>query len=88
MRQKSGTREEPAEKVIRDIRRATRKQYSAEEKNRSAMRPAASSSPMGSSQGCGFGPAAVELRHSAGLVQYLSNTHGGAAGGTDGLAAG
>jgi hypothetical protein len=31
MRQKSGTRKEPAEKVVRDIRRATRKQYSAEE---------------------------------------------------------
>ncbi len=34
MRQKSGTRTEPAEKVVRDIRRATRKQYSAEEKIR------------------------------------------------------
>jgi transposase-like protein len=34
MRQKSGTRKEPAEKVVKDIRRATRKQYSAEEKIR------------------------------------------------------
>jgi hypothetical protein len=34
MRQQSGTRKEPAEKVVRDIRRATRKQYSAEEKVR------------------------------------------------------
>ncbi len=34
MRQKSWTRKEPAEKVVRDIRRATRKQYSAEEKIR------------------------------------------------------
>ena len=34
MRQKSVTRNEPAEKVVRDIRRATRKQYSAEEKIR------------------------------------------------------
>jgi transposase len=34
MRRKSGTRKEPAEKVVRDIRRATRKQYSAEEKIR------------------------------------------------------
>jgi len=34
MRQKSGTRKEPADKVVRDIRRATRKQYSAEEKIR------------------------------------------------------
>ena len=34
MRQKSGKLKEPAEKVIRDIRRATRKQYSAEEKIR------------------------------------------------------
>ena len=32
MRQKAVTRNEAAEKVVRDIRRATRKQYSAEEK--------------------------------------------------------
>ena len=38
MRQKSGTRKEPAEKVVRDIRRATRKQYSAEEKIRIVLR--------------------------------------------------
>jgi transposase len=34
MRQKSGTAKAPAEQVIKDIRRATRKQYSAEEKIR------------------------------------------------------
>ncbi len=34
MRQKSGKLKEPTEKVVRDIRRATRKQYSAEEKIR------------------------------------------------------
>ena len=34
MRQKSGKLKEPAEKVVREIRRATRKQYSAEEKIR------------------------------------------------------
>ena len=34
MRRKSVTQKEPAEKVIKDIRRATRKQYSAEEKIR------------------------------------------------------
>ncbi len=34
MRQKAVTRNEAAEKVVRDIRRATRKQYSAEEKIR------------------------------------------------------
>ena len=34
MRRKSATQKEPAEKVIKDIRRATRKQYSAEEKIR------------------------------------------------------
>ena len=34
MRQKSGTRKAPAEQVIKDVRRATRKQYSAEEKIR------------------------------------------------------
>ena len=34
MRQKSGSRRPSSEKVIKDIRRATRKQYSAEEKIR------------------------------------------------------
>ena len=34
MRQKSGTGKVPAEQVIKDIRRATRKQYGAEEKIR------------------------------------------------------
>jgi transposase len=34
MRQKSGLPKPPAEKVIKDIRRATRKQYGAEEKIR------------------------------------------------------
>ena len=34
MRQKSGTRKPSAEKVIKDIRRVTRKQYGAEEKIR------------------------------------------------------
>jgi transposase len=34
MRQKPGQSKEPAEKVIKEIRRATRKQYSAEEKIR------------------------------------------------------
>ena len=34
MRQKSMSKKEPAEKAIRDIRRRTRKQYSAEEKIR------------------------------------------------------
>ena len=34
MRQKPGTRKEPAEKVVREIRRRTRKHHSAEEKIR------------------------------------------------------
>ena len=34
MRQKSGIRKATSEKVVKDIRRATRKQYSAEEKIR------------------------------------------------------
>jgi transposase len=34
MRQKSGTQKAPAEQVVKDIRRATRKQYGAEEKIR------------------------------------------------------
>ena len=34
MRQKSAPAKEPAEKVVKDIRRATRRQFSAEEKIR------------------------------------------------------
>ena len=34
MRQKPGTQKAPAEKVVKDIRRRTRKQHSAEEKIR------------------------------------------------------
>ena len=34
MRQKAGTQKAPAEQVVKDIRRATRKQYGAEEKIR------------------------------------------------------
>ena len=34
MRQKPGTRREPAEKVVKDIRRKTRRQFRAEEKIR------------------------------------------------------
>ena len=34
MRQKSGTQKASAEQVVKDIRRATRKQYGAEEKIR------------------------------------------------------
>ena len=34
MRQKSGKLKEPAEKVVKDIRRATRKRHSSEEKIR------------------------------------------------------
>jgi len=34
MRQKSGLVKEPAEKVVKDIRRATRRQFLAEEKIR------------------------------------------------------
>ena len=34
MRQRSNTPETPSERLVRDIRRATRKQYSAEEKIR------------------------------------------------------
>ena len=34
MRQKSGSRKTPSEKVVKDIRRATRKRHSAEEKIR------------------------------------------------------
>lgn len=37
MRRKSGTQKEPAEKVIKGIRRASHKQYSAEEKIRILM---------------------------------------------------
>ena len=34
MRQKSGTRESSSERLVKNIRRATRKQYSSEEKIR------------------------------------------------------
>jgi transposase len=34
MRQKSGPEKEPAEQVVKEIRRATRRQFSAEEKIR------------------------------------------------------
>jgi transposase len=34
MRQQSNSAKDPVEKVVKDIRRATRKQYSAEEKIR------------------------------------------------------
>jgi transposase len=34
MRQKSGPAKEPAENVVKDIRRATRRQFAAEEKIR------------------------------------------------------
>ena len=37
MRQKSNTPETPSERLVRDIRRATRKQYSAEEKLRTVL---------------------------------------------------
>jgi transposase len=34
MRQTSGTRKSPGEKIVKEIKRATRKQYSSEEKIR------------------------------------------------------
>ena len=34
MRQRTGTRKRPVEKIVKDINRATRKQYSSEEKIR------------------------------------------------------
>ena len=37
MRQKSTTPETPSERLVRDIRRATRKQYSAEDEPRLAF---------------------------------------------------
>ena len=37
MRQKPGPTKEPAEQVVKDIRRATRKHYSAEEKIRTVL---------------------------------------------------
>lgn len=37
MRQTSGTRQSHGEKVVKDIRRVTRKQYSAEEKIRNLL---------------------------------------------------
>jgi transposase len=37
MRQTTGTRKGPGEKIVKDIKRATRKHYSSEEKNRIAF---------------------------------------------------
>ena len=37
MRQKSGTPETPSERIVRDIRRATRKHHSAEDKIRTVL---------------------------------------------------
>ena len=56
MRQESGKLKEPAEKVVRDIRRATRKQYSAEEKIRivlSGLRGEDSIAELGRRDQCG-----------------------------------
>ena len=42
MRQKSGSAREPAEQVVKDIRRATRRHFSAEEKIRIVLEGARS----------------------------------------------
>ena len=38
MRQTTGTRMSPGEKIVKDIKRATRKQYSSEEKIKNGLR--------------------------------------------------
>ena len=40
MRQTTGTRRSPGEKIVKDIKRATRKHYSSEEKIRIVLRDA------------------------------------------------
>ena len=47
MRQQTRPSKEPAEKVVQDIRRATRKHYSAEEKIRIVLEGLASASNVG-----------------------------------------
>ena len=37
MRQSTGTRKSPSEKLVKDIKRATRRQYSSEEKIRNVL---------------------------------------------------
>src|SRR2546430_8046649 len=59
MRQKSGPVEEPAEKVMKDIRRATRRQFSAEEKIRIVL------------EGLRGGESIAELCRREGIVQNL-----------------
>ena len=51
MRQKSSPPETPSERLVRDIRRATRKQYSAEEKIRIVLDGCAARSPSPNSAG-------------------------------------
>lgn len=43
MRQKPGTLNSHGEKIVKDIRRATRKQYSAEKKTRIVLAPESAS---------------------------------------------
>jgi transposase len=59
MRQKSGPVKEPAEKVVKDIRRATRRQFSAEEKIRIVL------------EGLRGEESIVELCRREGIVQNL-----------------
>ena len=59
MRQKSGRMKEPAEQVVKDIRRATRRQFSAEEKIRVVL------------EGLRGEESIAELCHREGIVQNL-----------------
>src|SRR5258706_11639156 len=59
MRQKSGPAKEPAEQVIKTIRRATRRQFSAEEKIRIVL------------EGLGGKDSIAELCRREGIVQNL-----------------
>src|SRR5271168_1544363 len=59
MRQKSGPAKEPAEQVVKDIRRATRRHFSAEDKNRIVL------------EGLRGEESIVELCRREGIVQNL-----------------
>jgi transposase len=62
MGQKSGTGKAPVEQVIKDIRRATRKQYGAEEKIRIVLEGLRGEESTCGTQGQGLRPATSPVR--------------------------
>jgi hypothetical protein len=75
MRQKSGPVKESAEKVVKDIRRATRRQFSAEEKIRIVIEGPSSSRPSRAAhaEGAPPKPAAAASAHEWLRCRHLIN---------------